>query len=141
MTPEILPLTLMHFELVCHGGGPLTLRTEAKQSHQVPRPAAHSLSDINPPSNVLLTKDVCELNSLFRQDPRRHFCTKPLCSAVPAQWAVCVGAQQSWIQSRIQLFFQQLLVPSITNCLWCFILFLQSSPLPARSVRASGRGS
>lgn len=45
---------------------------------------------MNHPSNGLLTKDACELNSLFRQDPRRHPRTKPLCAALPAPWAVCV---------------------------------------------------
>lgn len=89
MTLEILPLTLMHFELVCHSGGPLTLRTRSKTKPSGAQ-TCRAQHVINHPSNVLLTKDVCELNSLFRQDPRRHLCTKPLCSALPAPWAVYV---------------------------------------------------
>lgn len=89
MTPEILPLTLMHFELVCHSGAPLTLRTRSKTKPSGAQ-TCRAQHVINHPSNVLLTEDVCELNSLFRQDPRRHLCTQPLCSALPAPWAVYV---------------------------------------------------
>lgn len=97
MTPEILPLTLMHFASVCHSRDPWLSGPRAKQSHQVPSRATHSLSDINHPPNALPTRGVCELDSLLRQDPGGDlYALKP--TALPCLHrglSACAGAQGS----------------------------------------------
>lgn len=131
MTPEILPLTLMHFALVCRSRDPWLSGPRAKQSHQVPSRAAHSLSDINHPSNALLTKGVCELNSLLRQDPRRDlYAPKTHGVTLSAPRAVCMclcSGQWLWIQLLSSSCW-----PPASQTDSGTAIFLQSSPSPWR---------
>jgi len=138
MSPEILPLTLMHFALVCHSWGPLTLRTKSRAKPPGPSHAAHSLADTNHPSNALLTKGVCELNSLFRQAPRGDPCVpKPV--ALPCLHrglSACAGAQgsehgYSWCSSSCWSRHRQ---PTLA-----LPFFPQSSPLPVWAFCTSER--
>lgn len=59
----------------------------------MPSRAAHSLGSINHPTNAVLTKDICKLKSLVRQDPRTDpYVPKPIALVT---LPVCAGAQGS----------------------------------------------